>query len=467
MLFQSIDFIIYLVITFLVYWSLPFKYKKIFLVLVSYFFYCYIHQWFFFLLFTQTTISFFIGILLIRISKQKKKIFVAGILSNLVFLLFFKYFNFFVENINAVFKLSGISFQLLTLEIILPIGISFYTFQNIGYLVDVYRGNFTPTKNFIDYNLFISFFPKLIAGPIERADNFLKQITIPRIPQFDKFINGFQLILWGFFKKVVIADNIAVIVNKIFLLKEPDFFIVAAGAFAFTIQILADFSGYTDIARGIAKLFGYDLLRNFNKPYLAKSPSDFWRRWHMSLSEWIRDYIYIPLGGSRVSTSRWVVNLFITFFIVGLWHGASWNYVIWGLYYWVLYLVYRFFKTFFNFEIFKTKYNYLVSIPFMFLLTNIGWLLFREVDINYLIQYMYLNPFESSLSDINASIYLFIFVLMYTLPLVILPYVNRMIQNIKIYNYATFAKYASMLILLISILLLKSDSSGDFIYFQF
>jgi len=418
-------------------------------------------------LFAQTTISFFIGILLIRISKQKKKIFVAGILSNLVFLLFFKYFNFFIENINAVIKMSGISFQLLTLEIILPIGISFYTFQNIGYLIDVYRGDFKPTKNFIDYNLFISFFPKLIAGPIERAGNFLNQITIPRIPQFDKFIAGFQLILWGFFKKIVIADNIAVIVNKIFLLKEPDFFIVSVGAFAFTIQIFADFSGYTDIARGIAKLFGFDLLKNFNKPYLAKSPSDFWRRWHMSLSEWVRDYIYIPLGGSRVSTSRWVVNLFITFFIIGLWHGASWNYIIWGLYYWVLYLIYWFFKTFFDYKIFKTKYNYLVSIPFMFLLTNIGWLMFREVDINYLIQYLYLNPFESSLNNINASIFLFIFVLMYTLPLVILPYVNRIIQNIKIDNYATLAKYASMLILLISILLLKSDSSGDFIYFQF
>ncbi len=363
--------------------------------------------------------------------------------------------------------MGGVAFSLNTLEIFLPIGISFYTFQNIGYLVDVYRGDFIPTKNFVDYLLFASFFPKLIAGPIERAKTLLSQITIPRKPLFDKFVDGVQLMLWGYFKKIVIADNIAVIVNKIFLLKEPDFFIVSIGALAFTIQIFADFSGYTDIARGISKLFGYELLPNFDKPYLAKSPTDFWRRWHMSLSQWIRDYIYIPLGGSRASTMRWIVNLFITFFVVGLWHGASWNYIIWGLYYWVLYIIYRFFKTYFNWKVFRTRFNYLVSIPFMFLLTNFGWLIFRETDLQYLIKYLHLNPFNSSSDVMSISFFLLIYVLIYSSPLILVQLLNRVLQNKKVFNNDLLLKGISISILYICILLFKCTTSGDFIYFQF
>ena len=226
-----------------------------------------------------------------------------------------------------------------TLRILLPVGISFYTFQAMSYTIDVYRGELHARRSLLDLAVFVSFFPHLVAGPIQRASYLLPQVESTRRFSPEKARTGFALICWGFFKKLVVADNVGILANKVFALSDPTFYILWAGVFAFAIQIYADFSAYTDIARGTSRWLGFELTENFAHPYLARSPADFWRRWNISLSSWFRDYVYIPLGGSRLGTWLWTRNVLITFLLSGLWHGASWNYVLWGLYHGLLLLV--------------------------------------------------------------------------------------------------------------------------------
>ncbi len=226
-----------------------------------------------------------------------------------------------------------------SLAILLPVGISFYTFQELSYTIEVYRGTLRARHNFVDFAAFVCFYPQLVAGPIERASRLLPQVERPRSWSWPAARSALFLIIWGFFKKLVVADNVGVIANKVFSLDAPGFTVLWAGVFAFAIQIYADFSAYSDIARGMAKWLGFDLMVNFDHPYLARGPIDFWRRWHISLSSWFRDYVYIPLGGSRRGRARTLVNVFLTFLISGLWHGASWNYVLWGAYHGVLVVI--------------------------------------------------------------------------------------------------------------------------------
>jgi D-alanyl-lipoteichoic acid acyltransferase DltB (MBOAT superfamily) len=355
------------------------------------------------------------------------------------------------------------------LQVMLPVGISFYTFQNIGYTIDVYRKAVNPCTDIINYGLFISFFSKFMAGPIERASNLLKQINQPRPLQFDGLLKGLSLMLWGYFQKSVIADNISVMSNKIFLLEKPSLFILCAGAFSFTIQIYADFSGYTDIARGCAKLLGFDLLNNFNNPYFAKSPSDFWRRWHMSLSQWIRDYIYIPLGGSRVSAAKWVIVLFITFFLTGLWHGASWNYVLWGLYYWILYLLYRAWDAIVPSRIKDVLWGSYIAIPVMFILTNIGWLIFKETDSTYLWKYFTISIYDYNILQLLPALYIFCYACIYSFPLFVVScyiFSRESSNKTTVFDHMLF-RITIIPILLTAVLLLKSSSGSEFIYFKF
>lgn len=286
------------------------------------------------LIFLSTLVDYYAGIYMSKTDdlKKKKLLVLISLFINLGALFFFKYFNFFNTNINFIFSNLGVNYILPKYSILLPVGISFYTFQKLSYTIDVYRGNLKAEKDFITFALYVTFFPQLVAGPIERATNLLKQFHIYHKPSYQRVVSGIRLMTWGFFKKVVIADRLAVAVDTVYN-SPTDFdgvyFIIATVLFAF--QIFCDFSGYSDIAIGSARIMGYDLMKNFNRPYHSKSITEFWRRWHISLSTWFKDYIYVPLGGNKKGRARTYVNLFIIFFLSGLWHGAKWTFVIWGI----------------------------------------------------------------------------------------------------------------------------------------
>ena len=336
MFFNSIDFAIFLPIVFILYWFVTAKHLKLqnlLLVGASYFFYAFWDWRFLSLIVFSTVLDFTVGLLLEKENNQgrRKLYLLISVVVNLGFLGFFKYFNFFLENFIEVYSLFGMSLRASSLQIILPVGISFYTFQTMSYTIDVYRKNLKPTKNFIAFSAFVSFFPQLVAGPIERATQLLPQFYVKR--KFDKenAVRGLRQILWGLFKKVVIADNCAVYANEIFN-NYPDYSgsTLILGAVFFTFQIYCDFSGYSDIAIGTSRLFGFNLMKNFSYPYFSRDIGEFWRRWHISLSSWFRDYLYIPLGGSRGGVLSKIRNIFIIFIVSGFWHGANWTFVIWG-----------------------------------------------------------------------------------------------------------------------------------------
>lgn len=264
--------------------------------------------------------------------RRRKAAVTISIIVQLTVLGFFKYFNFFLESLNEGLDELGLDAGAARLDIVLPVGISFYTFQSMSYAIDIYRRELKPTDRFFDFALFVSFFPQLVAGPIERARNLLPQMTSPRAITTDQTLRGLFLIVLGLFKKVAIADGVATTVDQAFAIPDPTWATVATGTIAFAIQIYCDFSGYSDIARGVAKLFGVELMVNFNQPYFARSPREFWQRWHISLSTWLSDYLYKPLGGNRGSLSFTCRNLMLTMLLGGLWHGAAWNYVLWGIY---------------------------------------------------------------------------------------------------------------------------------------
>ena len=335
MLFNSIDFAIFLPIVFTLYWVLrnQLKLQNLLIVVASYIFYGMWDWRFLFLILFSTVVDYTMGILIERNdSKNKKKLFLwISILVNLGFLGYFKYSNFFLENFVQAFSFLGQDLKFRGLEIVLPVGISFYTFQTLSYTIDVYRKKLSPTKDFIAFSAFVSFFPQLVAGPIERATHLLPQFYRKRKFDYELAVNGMRQILWGLFKKVVIADNCAQFANQIFNNYEDySGSTLILGAVFFTFQIYGDFSGYSDIAIGISRLFGFDLMRNFAYPYFSRDIAEFWRRWHISLSTWFRDYLYIPLGGSRGGMWMKIRNTFIIFLVSGFWHGANWTFIIWG-----------------------------------------------------------------------------------------------------------------------------------------
>jgi len=336
MLFNSIEFLIFLPIVFLIYWFITNKtlrIQNIFLLIASYVFYGWWDWRFLSLILFSTLVDYTIGIKLSTEHKNtKRKILLwTSILVNLGFLGFFKYYNFFLDNFVAAFTFFGTNINPTSLNIILPVGISFYTFQTLSYTIDVYNRKLEPTKDIIAFSAFVSFFPQLVAGPIERATNLLPQFYKKRKFDYSMAVDGMRQILWGLFEKIVIADNSAQIANEIFNNSESySGSTLVIGALFFTFQIYGDFSGYSDIAIGTSRLFGFKLKQNFAFPYFSRDIAEFWRRWHISLSTWFRDYLYIPLGGSRGSTWMKVRNTFLIFIISGFWHGANWTFVFWG-----------------------------------------------------------------------------------------------------------------------------------------
>ena len=337
MLFNSLEFFIFLPIVFILYWYIINKNLNLqnsLLLIASYVFYGWWDYRFLSLIALSTIVDYIVGLSIHNADTKanKKYWLILSMLFNLGLLGFFKYYNFFIDSWVDLISSFGYSIEnTWTLKVILPVGISFYTFQTMSYSIDIYREKLAPTKNFIAFAAFVSFFPQLVAGPIERASNLLPQILKKRKFDKDLAIKGIEQIVWGMFKKVVIADSIAPIVNDIF--NNYDSFsggTLITGAIFFAVQIYCDFSGYSDIAIGTAKLFGFNLMTNFNFPYFSRSIAEFWRKWHISLSTWFRDYLYIPLGGSKVGKVKGVRNVFAIFLVSGFWHGANWTFIAWG-----------------------------------------------------------------------------------------------------------------------------------------
>lgn len=345
MLFNSITFFCFFVVFIFLYRvaSRNHQYQNILVLIGSFIFYGW-WDWRFLLLICFTIcVDYNVGRILHAEddAKKRKNILCLSIVSNLTVLCFFKYFNFFIDSIEQAFTVFGWSFNTWTLNIILPVGISFYTFQSMSYVIDIYRKDIKPTNSLLNYATYVSFFPQLVAGPIERATQLLPQIVNSRHPKYKQVCEGLYLIYWGLFKKIFIADNLARIVDPIFAMSNPSSEQIMLATYAFAFQIYCDFSAYTDIARGIGKTMGVELMMNFRLPYIATNPTEFWRRWHISLSTWLRDYLYKPLGGSRGGSAKTYRNLMLTMVLGGLWHGAHANFIIWGFYQGVLLVVYR------------------------------------------------------------------------------------------------------------------------------
>jgi len=344
MLFNSIGFAIFFLIVFVLYWTAfgkKYKIQNILLLISSYYFYGCWNWHFLILLIFSTGLDYFTGLMMSDTpDKRKRQLwFWLSVCVNLGFLAIFKYYNFFVDSFADLLSTFGIKGNLTTLQVILPVGISFYTFHGLSYVIDIYYGRIKPERNFINYSVFVCFFPLLVAGPIERATHLLPQITRERTFDYTKAVDGLRQILWGLFKKIVIADNCASIVNPIFdNYHTQSSSNLLLGAILFAFQIYGDFSGYSDIALGTARLLGIELLRNFGFPYFSRDIAEFWRRWHISLTTWFRDYLYIPLGGSRGTKWQSVRNTFIIFLVSGLWHGANWTFIFWGAFHAALFM---------------------------------------------------------------------------------------------------------------------------------
>ena len=410
MLFNSFEFLIFLPIVFLSYWFVFRRrwWRNLFVVVASYVFYSW-WDWRFLILIALTSLfSFISGLLLERYEGQRKlqkAVSATNIVLNLTILGIFKYYNFFVENLDMLFGMMGFHLDWVSMNVILPVGISFYTFQALSYSIDVYQKKLPATHDIVEFFAYISFFPQLVAGPIERATNLLPQFQRNRQFDYTKAVDGCRQMLCGFFKKIVVADSCGGIVNEFWgqYQEFPGISLILLGVL-FTIQIYCDFSGYSDIAIGCARLFGINLMRNFNFPYFSRSIPEFWRRWHISLTTWFRDYIYFPLGGSRCDKWKILRNVYIVWGISGLWHGASWHFVFWGLFHATLLAIYNIFGI-------NTKYNHVVAygkylpsikeffqMALTFCLAVFGWIIFRAESMTQAIDYfehMLTNPFIS------------------------------------------------------------------------
>lgn len=476
MLFNTFQFLIFFLIVYALYRVLSHRWQNILLLAGSYFFYGCWNWKFLSLIFISTVIDYFCGIEISKTGdKRRQKFFLTiSMAANLGILGFFKYFNFFVGSLVDLFQMTGLNLNTGTLHIILPVGISFYTFQTMSYTIDIYRKRMKPTHNFLDFALFVSFFPQLVAGPIERAKNLLPQMTKPRILNYEQFYEGTFLIFWGLFKKVFIADNLAILVDKIFATTDiQNGVIVSLGILAFAFQIYSDFSGYSDMARGLAKVMGFELMLNFNLPYFAVNPSDFWRRWHISLSSWLKDYLYISLGGNKKGELFTYRNLMLTMLLGGLWHGAGWTFVLWGFYQGAILVVHRLFqpimkKLFTAKSRFQEQLGLWSRIVIMFIFANIGWLIFRARSLEQIGNMLYSIVFNSSLEPIIEIQKIIAQIAFFAGPLILIQFLQYIKDDLLImYHSSAYVKSLVYLALILIFLITGVQGGKSFIYFQF
>lgn len=482
MLFNSIDFAVFIPIVFGLYWFLfskSLKLQNLLIVVASYVFYGWWDWRFLTLILFSTLVDFTVGIKLSQenVKSKRRLLLLTSVLVNLGFLGFFKYYDFFLVNFTNAFTVLGYNFDSHSLNIILPVGISFYTFQTLSYTIDIYRKKLNPTNDIIAFSAFVSFFPQLVAGPIERATNLLPQFYKERKFEYSNAVDGMRQILWGLFKKVVIADNCAVFVSYIFdNSSELSGSSLALGAVLFSFQIYCDFSGYSDIAIGTSRLFGFNLKQNFAFPYFSRDIAEFWRRWHISLSTWFRDYLYIPLGGSRGGVLNKVRNTLIIFVVSGFWHGANWKFIIWGalnaIYFLPLLLTN---KNRVNLEI-VAKDNMLPSISeclkmsATFSLVAFAWIFFRAENFSHATSYIE-AIFSVSLFSIPEILTPKI-TMVYTLLLIPLLLVTEWLQRGRLHGLsierlrrpARWMIYTSVLIMIVTF---GKFGEAEFIYFQF
>ena len=473
MLFNSLEYLLFLPIVFLLYWFVfkTLRWQNMLVVVASYIFYGW-WDWRFLILIAFTTFcSYVSGIEIEKHRKGCAKLYaVANICINLLILGIFKYFNFFAESLSAVFEGIGIILHPITLKLILPVGISFYTFQALSYTIDVYRGKLVATHDPVSFFAFISFFPQLVAGPIERASNLLPQFQKERRFDYALAVDGTKQILWGLFKKMVIADNCADVVDKIWVdysSHSSIMLIIASVLFAF--QIYGDFSGYSDIAIGTGKLFGIRLMRNFNLPYFSRSVAEFWKRWHISLNTWFVDYVYIPLGGSRNGKWKTLRNTFAIFFLSGLWHGANWTYVTWGVYHAALFLPLVLIGK-------RRKYTDVVAqnsmwpslkeirqVLITFVLAVIGWIIFRANSISDFIGYVSCMFTNLTLHDkVEGWKPLFFIVV-----LMMVEWANRRREHAFAFHIQNIWLRWGVYLLMAFTCLTQAGKQVQFIYFQF
>lgn len=461
MSFISIPYLFFLPTVWVIYWLVKsnIRFQNVVLLISSYIFYSWFEWKLSLLIFAVSFVAYVAGL---QMARGNKWIHYVSIFFVLLVLGVFKYYNFFITNINDVFLSLGYSLDLPSLFIILPIGISFYSFQAISYIIDVKRKEIAPESDMLSFLTYMSFFPQLVAGPIERAKDFLPQLFRQRKMETGMFSDGCRLILWGLFKKIVVADNCAIAVNDIWNnYNSYNGTTLILGALLFTFQIYSDFSGYSDIAIGTAKLFGFRLSANFRYPYFVDNISDFWRRWHITLLSWFRDYVYIPLGGNRCSVLKIIRNTFIVFGLSGLWHGASWTFVIWGIYHAILFVPSIITKA----MGLKFRIPRLLRIILIFVLINLGWVFFRAPSISDALGYLCAIDNFGPLQ--LGKVALFYCLILYVIEAFSLKKDYPLDLNVK----AGFANYSYLrwlvyYVLALSIVFLRGDAQ-TFIYFQF
>ncbi|MCB9683051.1 MAG: MBOAT family protein [Alphaproteobacteria bacterium] len=484
MSFVDTSFVGFFAVVFAVYWLLASqrRLQNVVLLLASVVFYAWIHPWMAFLLLGSALLDYVCALRIADHREHGNRWMVVSVVGNIGTLAFFKYNDFFVASTADALSAMGFAVHTHTLGIFLPIGLSFYTFQTMAYTIDVWREQLDVRRDLLDYLVFVCFFPQLVAGPVERASNLLPQVEQPRRFDVDQIASGLGLALFGAFKKVVIADTMAPYVNAIFAVPEPSWAMIWAAALGFTIQVLADFSGYTDMARGCARMLGFELMENFDHPYLATSPMDFWRRWHISFSTWLRDYVYMPLSfapwvrrwltipGTGYWTPFWHTAraLTITMFLSGLWHGSTWNYVVWGLYYAVIGTAWVGIQQRVPRKTRKSRDWRPVLVPTMFVFTVMGMMIFREPSVARVIQHFFSNPFAgtadqwliagSMLAICAAGAVPMIGFLLFDL------YVRPHVQD---HPWFLPVRTASWTIAVICLFVFVRPTQEDFIYFQF
>lgn len=480
MLFNSLTYAVFLPLVFIIYWIIPSKYRWGILFIASYYFYMSWNPKYVVLILGTTVISYVSAILLEKAkTKERKKLIVAvAAIICLGTLFIFKYFNFVMESVSSILSVFTIKLSPITLKLLLPVGISFYTFQTLSYVIDVYRGNVKAEKHFGYYATFISFFPQLVAGPIERTSNLLPQIKSEKKFEESKALDGIKLMLWGYFKKMVIADMVGIYVNTVYEnIGAYTGFTFVIVAFLFTIQIYCDFSGYSSIAIGSAKLLGIDLMDNFKSPYFSTSVKEFWSRWHISLSTWFKDYVYIPLGGNRCSKLRHCMNLLITFMVSGIWHGANWTFVVWGTIHGLAQILENLFSKGIS-KIKKLKIGRFISWLVVFAFCNLAWVFFRADSLSEAIQVIVNMPqgilspityLRQGFNELGITVLRLCYIGTMISILAVVDFLNYKGQLLlKLNTKKKWMQWGVYLTLaLIVILFAQKGAATEFVYFQF
>jgi D-alanyl-lipoteichoic acid acyltransferase DltB (MBOAT superfamily) len=467
MSFTSLTFAAFCLVTLALYWIVPRKtWQNLLLLAASYVFYGWIQPWYLVLLGFSTLADYFLAQGMARFKERARTYLTLSLVLNLGVLAFFKYYNFFNDAFAARLAAFGLNTDVLLVSLALPAGLSFYTLKKLSYILDVSRGTLKPSDNLIDFALYVSFFPQIISGPIDRAQQLLPQIALARRWQADFFTSAWPLIVLGVFKKVVVADTIKSMVDRIFSLQAPSKLLVLAAAIGFTAQILADFSAYTDISRGVARLFGFTTSENFRNPYLALTPSEFWNRWHITLSNFLRDYIFFPLRRALLRKRTWprwlaeVLPPLVTMFVSGLWHGAGWTYLVWGLYYGALIVIYQSAGIQGDWKL-SNKLKTFGAWLLMFSLIVFGWLLFRAPSLGWVGQVLFQFPLITSAQDYIIILVVLSMTLAYASPVLLKLLLDRFLPE------NTWAQAIFYALITLAILIYTNSSNPDFIYFQF